>query len=315
MIVGGVAKPKKKKVVAMVKPKKKKAVVSRAVVKKRAVPRAVPRAVRRPLRPPCPIPHPRPPCPEPYFPQCHERYYPNQVEPYECNLDLPPPIPCPPRPIPCPPPPPIFHSPIIVPAGFRCLPTLILIKLGLRHEAYPFDWAVSSPDKIAYAITDNLVSMFRATDVPPSFLAPYPIPTPLQLSTITNSYGMALPHVLNSRSAIAPQIPPAVATMQRRNHRLLMALAGTRPVIFFIYYERPLPYNLTLLRNVINLRYPRLTYRILVITNTGQAVDRVETGLHSISVFGNYPVCDGRDMILPSINPMVVAKIRNLLLG
>jgi len=166
------------------------------------------------------------------------------------------------------------QTPIIISIGESCTGATILRTLGLRQEAYPFDWVISEFDPLYVTLFEDFRHFFH--------------PDSLQLfhdgAAVTDYYGLIFRHDLPTTNYNVERddgnyrdegtlcenwqdyVPNAYAKYQRRIARMQKVLSGTNKVYLLRYagIDKKLAVKL---RDLIHRRYPNLDFTLVVIAH------------------------------------------------
>ena len=164
------------------------------------------------------------------------------------------------------------RQPIIISIGESCTGAIILRELGLRNEAYPFDWTISEFDSLFMSFSDRFHHFFD----------PQTLMVIEDNSAVIDYYGCIFRHDLPTtrhnferddgnlpdEGALCENwrqyVPNAYAKYRRRVERLQKALSGKHKV-YFLRYAGITAQSAVKLRDLIRTQYPKLDFTLVAI--------------------------------------------------
>lgn len=128
----------------------------------------------------------------------------------------------------------------IIPIGFNCNTVMTLKNLNLRKEAFPFDWAITSPNLIIHALQDRCKDLWNIeclrfvneTEHKGIHARMY-VKSPTPTHIIYNfKYGIVFHHDNNAIVGMEEAVHLAKEKYDRRVNRLFQVLESSSRVLF-----------------------------------------------------------------------------------
>jgi len=166
------------------------------------------------------------------------------------------------------------QTPVIISIGESCTGATILRTLGLRHEAYPFDWVISEFDPLYAVFADDFQYFFdhRYLQMVPDGSAVidyYGISFRHDLPTTNYNYERDDGNLPNEGTLCEnwrDYVPNAYAKYRRRIERLHKVLSSTNKV-YLLRYAGIDKKSAIKLRNVIHEQYPKLDFTLVMVAH------------------------------------------------
>ncbi len=159
----------------------------------------------------------------------------------------------------------LYSKPLYISLGGACAPAINLRNLGLRTQAYPFDWIISPFESLYQALNEDFKYFLEDTRIVP------------KKTGVIDHYHFYFTHDWQKKS-LAPDesiihpdweksLPAVKEKYQRRIDRFRKACRGSETV-YFIRAEYITQEQAIKLRGLFRTKYPTLYFLLIVFNNS-----------------------------------------------